>query len=83
MTPSLTGIVGIMADVSDAYEEAVRCRAAGVGLVPIEVIRKLTRSEWSRIRMMGQVEAGRLIAVIDAEPVIIIERPRESVDHGH
>lgn len=53
-----------MADVSDAFEEAVRCRATGVGLVPIEVIRKLTRSEWGRIRMMGQGEAGRLIAVI-------------------
>lgn len=84
MIPSLAGIVGAMADASDAFEEAVRCRAAGVGLVPIEVIRKLTPSEWGRIRMLDQAAARRLIAVIDrAEPVIIIEVPQENVDHGH
>lgn len=69
--------------MSDAYEEAVRCRAAGDGLVPIGIIQKLTHPEWLRIRMMGQAEARRLVRAFDMAPVIVIERPREDVDHGH
>lgn len=70
-----------LGDASDAFEEAVRCRASGTGLVPIEVIQKLTRAEWARIRVMDQPEARRLVRAFDTEPVIIIERSREDVDH--
>ena len=70
-------------DASDAFEEAVLCRAHGIGLVPIEIIRLLTWPEWVRIRAMDQFEARRLVRAFDTEPVIVIERPREDVDHGH
>jgi hypothetical protein len=75
--------MSVLDDASDAYEEAVRCRACGIGLVPIEVIQKLTWAEWVRIRVMDQPEARRLVRALDMEPVIVIERSREDVDHGH
>ena len=68
-------------DASDAFEEAVLCRAHGIGLVPIGVLNRLTYSEWLRIRVMDQPEARRLVRAFEMEPVIVIERPRE--DHGH
>jgi hypothetical protein len=70
-------------NASDAFEEAVHCRASGIGLVPIGVIQKLTWAEWVRIRVMDQPEARRLVRSFDMEPVIVIERPQENVDHGH
>jgi hypothetical protein len=81
MTRALAGIVDAMSDVSDAFEEAVRCRAAGIGLVPIGVIRLLTLAEWYRIRTMGQPEARRLVAIHDAEPLVTIDPPRKDADH--
>lgn len=84
MTRSLAGMLSDMADASDAYEDAVRCRAFGNGFVPMEILTKLTRAEWSRIRMMGQWEARRLVSILDAEPVIEVEidPSGKDVDHG-
>ena len=82
MTRALAGIVDAMSDVSDTFEEAVRCRATGVGLVPIGVIRQLTLVEWYRIRIMGQSEARRLVALWGAEPLVMIEPPERDADHG-
>lgn len=70
-------------DASDAFEEAVLCRAHGIGLVPIGVLNRLTYSEWLRIRVMDQPEARRLARAFEMEPVIVIERPQECVDHEH
>ncbi len=51
---------------SDAFDEAVRCRAVGIGAVPVVLIRKMTREEWARIRLMTQAEARRMVAEYDA-----------------
>ncbi len=83
MTRALAGIVDVMIDVSDAYEEAVRCRATGIGLVPIEVIRRLSLVEWYKIRVMGQSQARRLVAIRDAEPLVTTEPSGKDVDREH
>ncbi len=51
---------------SDVFDEAVRYRAVGIGAVPVVLIRRMTREEWSRIRMMTQAEARRMVAEYDA-----------------
>ena len=42
--------------------EAIRCRSSDLGLVPVGLIRRLTKDQWSKIRMMRQAEARRLMA---------------------
>jgi len=80
---------------SDAFEEAVRHRASGVGLVPIGLIKRLTPAEWGQIRVLTQGEARRLMAIYDAAPPIAsrtktptmdssaIDRLLKEVEHGH
>ncbi len=67
----------VMADASDAFEEAVRWRASGIGLVPIGVIRQLTPEEWGKVRLLGQTEAQLLAALRDAEPSVEVDYSKE------
>lgn len=46
----------------DWFLESVRCRASDDGLVPIGLIRRLTPGQWSKIRMMTQAQARKLLA---------------------
>lgn len=87
---SESDVADVMADASVAFDEALRYRASDFGMVPIETIKQLTRSEWDQIRMMGQAEARRRVAarslqaptaVSDMELTVVLGR-LEDVGHG-
>lgn len=46
---------------SDAFKDAVICRASGVGLVPYSLLSKLSREEWGQVRLMNRTDAFNLL----------------------
>ena len=53
---------GVEAPAVDWFLESVRCRASDDSLVPVGLIRRLTPGQWSKIRMMTQGQARKLLA---------------------
>ena len=81
--------------MTDTFEEAVRSRASGNGLVSIDLIKLMTPIEWGRIRLMSQsMEARRVATFNKAAPAwartktptmdpSVIDRLLKENDHGH
>lgn len=46
---------------SRPLEDAVRCRSSGTGLVPMIVLRLLTRDEWDLVRTLGRARAQQIL----------------------
>ncbi len=69
-------------DFSEAFEAAVRCRAYGIGLVPVMVISRLTPEEWAKIRLMDSREAMRVLAVLDAPQLVDSRTKTPTFDAG-
>lgn len=75
-----TDVLTPSGEPSAAFEEAARCRAFHIGLVPISVIKRLTPAEWGQIRLMSQSMARRLVEGYDAA---VVDKLMKEIKHEH